>query len=80
MVRVKTDKNSNNYSTRSCLARSMDKNWESRSEERKTGMGNRKAKTRECQKSDEQPKLENARTLKGIYSIDLEDEEYKRHY
>ena len=38
------------YSTRSYLARSLDKNWESRSEKRKTRMGTRTAKIRVCQK------------------------------
>ena len=28
----------------------------------------------------ENPKLEHARKLRGIYSIDPSDEEYKRHY
>ena len=39
VVRWETDNNSNNCSTRSYLARSLDKNWESRSKKRKTRMG-----------------------------------------
>ena len=59
-----TDKNSNNNSTRSYLARSVVQDWESRSKE-----------TQEW--AIEKTKLENARNLKGIYSINSDDEEYK---
>ena len=41
------DKSSNVYETRSCLAWSMDQNWESRSEARKNGK-KRETKTRKC--------------------------------
>ena len=38
----------------------------------------RNAKLKEKQKwSDEKPKLDNARRLRGIYSIDPEDKEFK---
>ena len=40
-------------------------NWETRSESKMTRMEN------------EKPKLDNARRLRGIYSIDPDDEEYK---
>ena len=60
----KIDKDSNDYQTRSCMARSMDENWQSRSESRKT----RWAK--------EKPKLDNARRkLRGTYLIDPNDQE-----
>ena len=65
VVRGETDRNSNNYSTRSYLARGMDKNWESRSEKKKQEW------------AIEKPKLENARNLRGIYSIVPNDQEYK---
>ena len=48
MVRVDTDKSSNDYTTRSCMAWSMEQNWVSRSESRKTRMEKREAKTRQC--------------------------------
>ena len=38
MLRWETDKSSNDYQTRSCMARSMDENWWSRSESRRTRM------------------------------------------
>ena len=46
------DKSSNDYQTRSCVARSMDENWKSRSETRKTWMEKRGAKTRQCSTSE----------------------------
>ena len=66
MVRVKVDKSSNDYQTRSGMARSMDPNGKSRSESKK------KTKWK-----NEKPKLDNARRLRGICFIDSDDEEYK---
>ena len=65
MVRGETDKSSNDHQTRQCVARSMDPNWESRSDLRKARMGNRDTK------------LDDARRLRGIYFIDPDDGEYK---
>ena len=42
------DISANDNETRSCMARSMDKNWYSRSESRKTRMEKREAQTRQC--------------------------------
>ena len=53
-----------NHPTRSYLARSLDKNWESCSEKEKQ------------ERAIEKPKLDNARNLRGICSIDTNDEEY----
>ena len=50
VVRCETDKNSNDCTSRSFLAWSMDKNWKTRWKKRKTRMGTRKNKTRECKK------------------------------
>ena len=50
VVQWETDKDSSDYQTRSCMARSMDRNWERRSESRKTRVEKREAKTRECPK------------------------------
>ena len=43
-----TDKSSNDYQTRSCMARSIDPNRESRSQSRKTRTERREAQTRQC--------------------------------
>ena len=43
-----TDISSKDYETTSCMAWSMDQNWESRSESRKTRMEKREATTRQC--------------------------------
>ena len=48
VVQGEIDKSSNDYNTRSCMAWSMDQNWESRSESRKTKLEKRRAKTRQC--------------------------------
>ena len=63
--REETDKNSNNYSTRSQLARSVVQDWESRS------------KKEQQEWAIEKPKLENAGTLWVIYFFDPDGEEYK---
>ena len=55
---VQGEKSSNDYQTRSCVARSMDPNWESRSEERKKEWAN------------EKPELDNARRMRGTHFID----------
>ena len=47
------EKSSNDYLTRSCTARSMDENWESRTESRQTRTEKREAKTRQCSKMGE---------------------------
>ena len=67
VVREETDKDSNGYRTRSCMARSLDEN------------GNA-AQNREKQElAKERPKLDNARNMRGVYFIDPDDEEYKRN-
>ena len=48
VVRGETDQSSNDYETRSCVAWSMEQNWESRSESRTTRKGKRETKTRQC--------------------------------
>ena len=62
------DKSSNDYETRSCMAWSMEHNWESSSESRTTRMEKREAK------------LDNARRLRGIYSIDPDDEDTRKPF
>ena len=52
VVWEETGKDSSDYQTRSCVARSMDENWKSRSESRKTGMGQRKNRARQCSKTE----------------------------
>ena len=52
MLRWETDKSSNDYQTRSCMARSMDENWWSRSESRRTRMEKREAQTRQRSKTE----------------------------
>ena len=59
-----TDKDPNDYQTRSCMAYSKARNWESSSESRKKG-------------KNEKPKLDNARRLRGIYFLDPDDLDYK---
>ena len=60
-----TDKTAGNIQARSFMARALDK------------LG-RNAKLKEKQKwSNEKPKLDNARRLRGIYFIDPEDKEFK---
>ena len=61
----KNDKKSLDDQTRSCMSRSTDENWKSRSESRKR------------EKKREKSKLNNARRLKGIYFIDPEDQDNK---
>ena len=59
------DKNSNDYQTRSCMARSMDEIGEA-------------AQNREKQEwAKEKPKFETARRLRGMYAIDPDDRDYK---
>ena len=66
VVRGEIDKTAGNIQARSFMARALDKNWESN------------AKLKEKHKwSNEQPKLDNARRLRGIYFIDPEDKELK---
>ena len=48
VVQGETDISSKDYETTSCMAWSMDQNWESRSESRKTRMEKREATTRQC--------------------------------
>ena len=63
----RTDKDSSNWQTTwECVARSMDPNWKSRSNERKARKW-----------ANEKPKLDKARRLRGIYFIDPEDGESK---
>ena len=65
MVRWETDKTGVNIQARSLMARVC------------TKLG-RNAKLKEKHKwSDEKPKLDNARRLRGIYFIDPEDKEFK---
>ena len=65
VVRWETDKGSNDNQTRHCVASSMHQNWEA-------------AQNREEQEwANGKPKLDNARRLRNIYFIDLEDEKYK---
>ena len=52
VVRRDTDKDSSNYQTRPCMARRVDENWQCRSESRKTRMGKRKTKARQCSKTE----------------------------
>ena len=61
-----TDKNPNDVTSRSHRARRLDKNWKIA------------AQRREKQEwAIEKPKLGHARKLRGIYSTDSSDEEYK---
>ena len=61
-----TDKSSSDHKTRRCVAQSMEPNW-----------GKPLRRERKKQEwANEQPKLDNARRLGGIY-FDPEDEEYK---
>ena len=65
MVRGETDKTAGNCQARSFMARVLDKSG-------------RNAQLKEKLKwSDEKPKLDNARRLRGIYLIDLEEKEFK---
>ena len=50
VVRVETDKNPNDITTRSFTAWRLDKNWRSRAKKRGTRMGNRETQTRRCRK------------------------------
>ena len=52
VVQEKTDKYSNDYLTRSCMARSMDENRYSRSESRKSGMDYRETEARQCSETE----------------------------
>ena len=52
VVREETDRDPNDNQPRLCMASSVDENWWSRSESRKTGMGNRKTRTRQCPKTE----------------------------
>ena len=52
MVRKETHANSNDYWTRSIVARRMDQDWQSRSELRKTRMEKREAQTQQCSKTE----------------------------
>ena len=65
MVREETDKDSSDYQTRSCMARSMVKN--------DNAVQNREKQ----EEAREKPKLDNTRGLRGIYFIVPHDEEYK---
>ena len=65
MVREETDKKAANVQARSFMARTLEE------------IG-KNAKLKERHKwSDEQPKLDNARSLRGIHFIDPEDKEFK---
>ena len=64
MVRGETDKSSNDYQTRSCMATIWTKIGKSHSESRKQEWKN------------EKPKLDSARRLCLIYFIDPEDQDY----
>ena len=65
VVRGEIDKCSNDYQTRSCVALRL------------TKIG-KAAQNREKQEwNNEKPKLDNARRLRGIYFIDLDDQDYK---
>ena len=65
MVRGETDKTASDIQARSFMARTLDE------------IG-RNAKLRERQEwSMENPKLDNARRVRGIYFIDSEDKEFK---
>ena len=66
VVREETDKNPNDITSRSHVAWRLDKKWKSRSKERE-----------KQEWAIEKPKLEYARNLRGIYSIDASEEEYK---
>ena len=52
MVRVDNDKSSNDYQTRSCMARSMDEKLVKPLGIEKNEMEKREAKTRECSKTE----------------------------
>ena len=63
MVREETDKTASDIQARSFVARTLDENWE---------------EMHSCGRSkNEKPKLDNARKLRGIYFIDLENKEFK---
>ena len=66
VVRVQMNEKTADIQARSFMARTLGENWE------------RNAKLKEKQKwSNEKLHLENARKLRGIYFIDLEDKEFK---
>ena len=66
VVREETDNDSNDYQTRSCMARSLGEDWQTRSESRKKKNGQKKNQS-----------STNARRLIGTYLIDPDDEEYE---